>query len=350
VRGGAATFHAALLEGLLAGERDVEVVGVLPPGPLDRQIPVPALVRPEGVDRASFYEDVLDRLRPDVVLMNHIAHTIGVAHARLGSPVPAVGTIQSWHNVTFSLGEERRRARAATQEALGGLGAMVAVSHHTEAEGRRLGFAYPRTVETIHNPVPPLYMEEGVDVQGDERAGVSFLGGLIPRKAPGGLVDAAALLPGLAVLLAGQGELEDELRAQIAAHGIGDRVRLAQPPPRGGHLAWVRQMLLRSEVMCLPSSSEGLPLAFAESLACGTPVVGFGPVVRELRDELGIEVGEPLESDDPGEIAAALERALAVPWDRRLLRRATLGALGLGRTADRYAGLFSRVAARAVSR
>jgi glycosyltransferase involved in cell wall biosynthesis len=244
VRGGAATFHAALLSEL-AGRVNVEVVGVLPPGPLDREIPVPAWPRPEGVPRARFYEELLDRLRPDVVLMNHVAHTIGVTHARLGSPMPAVGVIQSWHNVTFRAGEERRHALALTQEALGGLSAMVAVSRHTMEEGRRLRFDYPATAETIHNPVPPLYMEAGLDVTGPKRAGAFYLGSLIRRKAPDALVDAAALLPGLELVLAGEGELEDELRARIVELGLADRVHLAEPP-RDGHLEWVRGMLLHS--------------------------------------------------------------------------------------------------------
>jgi glycosyltransferase involved in cell wall biosynthesis len=343
VRGGAATFHAALLT-RLEGEVDVDVVGTLPPTPLDREIPVPAWVRPEDASRARFYEDLLERLRPDVVLMNHIAHAVGVTHARLGSPVPALGVIQSWHNVTFKTGEERDRAAAMTQKALSGLGAMVAVSRHTMDEGDRLGFEHPAIAETIHNPVPPLYMADDVDVLGHQRSGALYLGSLIPRKEPGALVEAAALLPDLAVVLVGSGVLEDELHARVAALGVADRVRLAEPPPGDGHLAWVRRALLRSEVMCLPSRSEGLPLACVEALACGTPIVGFGPAVREIRDEVGFEVGVPLDSGAPEEIAAALETVLATGWDRAQLRQATIEAFGLDRATDRYVELLSRIA------
>lgn len=344
LRGGAATFHVALLEALSARRDEVEIAGVLADKPLSRDIPVPVWVRPEDVGRASFYEGLLERLRPDVVLMNHIAHTVGVTHARLGSPVPALGVIQSWHNMTFRSGEEHGRAEEVTREALDGLAAMVAVSRHTLEEGKRLGLWYPPRVETIHNPVPSLYMASDVDTQREERGGALFLGGLIPRKAPGALVEAAALLPGLDVALVGRGELEEELRARIAALGVERRVQVAEPPAADGHLLWVRQSLLRAEVMCLPSGSEGLPLAFVEALACGTPIVGFGPAVREIRDTVGIDVGEPLDSDTPEEIAAALESVLARTWDRAQLRRAVLDAFGLARTADRYLSLLSQLA------
>lgn len=346
VRGGAATFHAALLTELLKRDGEVEIVGVLPPGPPDREIPVPAYARPQGVSRARFYEELLERLRPDAVLMNHFAHTIGVTHARLGSPVPAVGVAQSWHQVTFRSGPEREHAAELTREALAGLGAMVAVSHHTLEEGRRLGFEMPPFATTIHNPVPPLYMGDDLDVMAPERHGVLYLGSLIPRKEPAALVEAAAALPGLDVSLVGEGELEADLRALIDDLGLGHRVRLAALPPGADHLRHVRELLLRSRLMCLPSRSEGLPLAFVEALACGTPIVGFGPAVREIRDELGIDVGEPLDTGAPEEIAAALERVRTRSWDRAELRRATLAHFGLDRVADRYVDLLSRASAR----
>lgn len=349
VRGGAATFHAALLSALLERRGEVEVVGVLPPTPLERQIPLPAWVRPEGVDRARFYEQVLEDAQPDVVLMNHIAHTIGVAHARLGSPAPAVGVIQSWHNVTFRSGAERRRAWEMTQEALSGLAAMVAVSAHTLDEGARLGFRYPTSARVVHNPVPPLYMADDVEPGRRDRAGVIFLGSLIPRKEPGALVEAAGSIPGLPVLLAGEGELRGELRERISALGVGARVRLAEPPQGDGHLGWVRNELLSNELMCLPSRSEGLPLAFVEALACGTPVVGFGPAVREVGAEVGLDVGEPLDSGAPEKIAAAIERVRAADWDRDRLRRATLDAFGLDRVVDAYVQLLTRAARRSRS-
>jgi glycosyltransferase involved in cell wall biosynthesis len=341
-RGGAATFHAALLSELRR-RPDVEVVGVLPPGPLDCEIPVPTYVRPEGVPRASFYADLLERVRPDVVLLSHIAHTVGVTHARLGSPVPALGVVHSWHSVTFKLGAARQRATAVTREALSGLSAVAGPSLHVLAEGRHLGFEYPSLAETIHNPVPPFYMESGLDATAAERDGVLFLGSLIARKRPEALVRAAGSLPGVRVLLIGQGELEEDLHTEIAALGIAGRVRLAAPPAGDGHLPWIRAQLLRSRVMCLPSSSEGLPLAFIEALACGTPIVGFGPAVREIRDELGIEIGRPLDGDSPEEIAGAIESVLSTGWDHGEMRRCVLDRFGVDCVADQYVDLFERI-------
>jgi glycosyltransferase involved in cell wall biosynthesis len=155
------------------------------------------------------------------------------------------------------------------------------------------------------------------------------------------LVEAAVLLSELSVLLVGEGELADSLQLLIDGLELSDRVRLAEPLPDADHLRQVRDLLLRARLVCLPSRSESFGLVFIEALACGTPIVGFGPTVREIRDEMGIEIGEPLEAGTPEEIAAAIERVAAAEWDRDLLRRATLEAFGLPKVTDRYLELLS---------
>ena len=341
--GGVATLHATLLHGLLDPDCPVDPVAVISPKPLDhvdREPPVPVLVRPSEGSTAEFYERVLAELRPDVVVMHHFAHTIGLTHARMSDPPPAIGIAHSWHNITFGAGEERERARATTAEALGGLRAIVGMSRHLLREGEELGLPYPAIVETIYHPLPPLYAGGGIDPGARERRGVACLGSLIPRKAPETLVEAAARLPGLDVVFAGHGQLEASLRSSIAARGLADRVGIRHLDDRQ-----VRELLLGCEAMCLPSRSETFGIAYIEALACGTPVVGFGPTLREIRDEIGIEIGVPLERGaGPGEIAAGIERVRQGSWDRGELRRRTVAAFDLPAATARYAALIERVA------
>lgn len=336
--GGVATFHASLLDGLAQSGSGVEVVGVVPPAPLERDIGLPVFTRPPTMATVAFYEDLLDRLNPDAVLMNHFAHTIGLTHARLRPRTSAVGIAHSWHSVTLRSGEERAHATEVTSEAMTGLRALVAGSRHCLREGKALGFSYPPIAETIHYPLQSFYLDARIDADAWPRRGVACLGSLSPRKNPLALAEAAALLPGLEVCFAGHGETEQLLRSLVDRLSIGDRVRIV-------HLAdpEVRELLLRSAVMCLPSLSETFGLAYIEALACGTPVVGFGPTIREIRDEVGVEIGEPLETGTPEEVAAAIERVQAAGWDRDELRRATIDTFGLRRATGRYVDLLSRI-------
>lgn len=342
-RGGVATFHAALLEGFAQRDAEVEIVGVVPPAPVNGAAPVPVFARSGEVGIAEFYADLLARLEPDAVLMNHVAHTIGVTHARLDSPPPAIGVAHSWHSTTLAEPGEADRRRAVTEEALGGLAALVVGSAHALAEGQRLGLQYPSRAEAIHYPLQPLYLEPGIEVEAHDRCGALFLGSLIPRKNPGALVEAAALLPGLEATLAGEGELEGQLRESIAGLGLAGRVRVAGYFPAAEHLRRVRDLLLGAEVMCLPSSSESFGLAFIEALACGTPVIGFGPTVREIRDALGIEIGAPLDDPSPEVLAMAIEAVMSRSWNRRALRRAAVSSFDLMSVTSRYVDVIRSV-------
>jgi glycosyltransferase involved in cell wall biosynthesis len=333
-RGGVATFHAALLAGLR--ERgDVEVVGVLPPTEPTAPVPFPVFARPPDQGLAEFYERTLDRLRPDAVLLNHVANTVGVTHVRLGSPVPAVGVAHSWHNITFADEDDRARALEVTEEALAGLGALVVPSEHCRREGEALGLSLPARTEVIHYPLQPLYLDDPGDLEAGERRGALFVGSFAPRKRPEALVEAAALLPGLEATLVGEGELEPQLRERAEALGLRERVRVTALAG-DDHPERLRQAMREAEVLCLPSGSESFGIVFAEALACGTPVVGFGPTVREISATLGCEVGAPLDVGEPARLADAIERVRSRAWDRDDLHRRAVEAFDLSRTVGRY--------------
>jgi glycosyltransferase involved in cell wall biosynthesis len=345
-RGGVATFHAALLEGLAERAGEVELLGVMTPAPQRGEAPVPVFPRPASLSTAHHYEALLARLEPDVVLMNHVANTVGVTHAGLDRPPPAIGIAHSWHNVTFREDAERERAFALTAQALAGLACLVCPSRHCREEGEWLGLEYPARVETIHYPLQPLYGAGAIELDGGGRGGVAYAGSLVARKNPAALVRAAASLPGVDLTVVGEGPEEDELWRLIDELALANRV-LVTGLPGDGHRERLRDLFLRSSALCLPSSSESFGIVFIEALACGTPVVGFAPTVREIRDAVGVEIGEPLEGSAPEAIAAAIERVRARAWDRGELRRRTLEAFGLARTVDTYVELMRRVSSDA---
>jgi teichuronic acid biosynthesis glycosyltransferase TuaC len=111
---------------------------------------------------------------------------------------------------------------------------------------------------------------------------VVSVGALIPRKGHDVVIDAVAGLPGVSLLIAGAGEARGALEAQIAARGVGDRVRLLGAIPHGD----LPGLIAAGDVMALASRSEGLANAWVEAMACGTPIVitdagGAGEVVTE---------------------------------------------------------------------
>lgn len=70
--------------------------------------------------------------------------------------------------------------------------------------------------------------------------------------------------------------------------------------------------LAAADVMCLPSFSEGMPVAIAEALATGTPVVATR--VGGIPEQLTSSNGALVEPGDVAALVSALESALGAVW------------------------------------
>jgi glycosyltransferase involved in cell wall biosynthesis len=159
-----------------------------------------------------------------------------------------------------------------------------------------------------------------------------------PQKRPLDLVKLAQRLRGLETvrfLMVGGGDLESEVDAAIAASG-GARVQ------RLGFRSDIPELIVASDVGCLVSQYEGLPVFLLECLQAGRPFLGTA--VGDMGDLLkasnaGLVVEEPGDLDDleacvrrlvdPEEWAAFAERAVA-----------TGAHFEVSNCADRYAAAF----------
>lgn len=99
------------------------------------------------------------------------------------------------------------------------------------------------------------------------------VGRLCEAKAQPLMIDAAAALRdrGLdfELVLAGDGPMRPQLQQMIDCYGLKDRVKLAGLVTSDQ----VKQLILSSRAMLLPSFAEGLPVVLMEAMALGRPVV-----------------------------------------------------------------------------
>ena len=163
----------------------------------------------------------------------------------------------------------------------------------------------PGRVGVLRNPtpeIPPLRATDDVrsslGVRG--RYLVAFAGRLTPAKDLRVLFKAVERLPDVTLLLAGDGELRDEL-GQYAT----DRVRFLGPLPREE----VLELFSAADAVALSSAWENFPHALVEALAVGTPVVAtnVGGVPEIVHDG---ENGRLVPPGDPEAFAAALEQVI----------------------------------------
>jgi glycosyltransferase involved in cell wall biosynthesis len=146
------------------------------------------------------------------------------------------------------------------------------------------------------------------------------------------LVEAVALLAagGLEceLVLAGDGPLRPELEALIARHDLARRVRIT------GWIgsADVRQHILASRALVLPSFAEGLPVVIMEAMALRRPVLatyiaGIPELVRPQED------GWLFPAGSVDELARAMRECLTMPLET--LER--IGASAYQRVVSRHA-------------
>lgn len=129
-------------------------------------------------------------------------------------------------------------------------------------------------------------------------------------------------VPNAELLIAGDGDLRDELQRVAADLNIPVRFLGVQTPDQ------VNELMRRATVLCGPSvvdergNAEGLPFTFLEAQACGLPVV----VSTSGGTAEGVVDGETGYLFEPGDERALAERLTAVLLDSVLRRRMSCSA------------------------
>ena len=152
----------------------------------------------------------------------------------------------------------------------------------------------------------------------DDALLVGTIGRLSEQKGHRFLVEAAPALlasrPRAHVLVVGDGDRMDALKAQAASLGVAALITFA------GHRSDVPALLGAIDVFCISSTYEGTPLALFEAMAAGKAIVSTAvDGCREVLEDG--RTGLLVPPRDAGALGAALGRALDDPALRALLAR-----------------------------
>jgi glycosyltransferase involved in cell wall biosynthesis len=208
---------------------------------------------------------------------------------------------------------------------------------------RRLAIPAERIV-VLTNPVEHPAAIPGPPTDGTVTA--AFLGRFGERKGIYDVVEALALLAPdlrarLRLVAAGDGEVA-EVRAAVAAAGLDDVITVQDWLDRDARDA----LLGRAELLLLPSSHEGLPMAVLEAMAWGVvPVVTAVGGMPEVVHDGGNGVLVPVH--DPAALARGLTTVLSDDDARHALgarARADSEVFGADRWAERLTDLWAAVA------
>jgi glycosyltransferase involved in cell wall biosynthesis len=170
----------------------------------------------------------------------------------------------------------------------------------------------PDRVEVLPNPAPRVEAIADRDTLrgrlGFDGPTVVFAGRLTAQKALDTALESLARVPGVDLVVAGDGPEEGRLRDRAAALGLDGRARFVGAQPRER----VLELFRAADASLLPSAWENFPHTLVEALAAGTPVVAtdVGGVAEVVRDE---ENGLLVRAGDSAALTAALERVRDEP-------------------------------------
>ena len=274
------------------------------PGSGAQFYPIPLLRRSplavaEGV-RAL--RGAVNTFRPDIVHTHNVVVTAGMRGA--------LTTIRHRPRMLTTFhGTPPERYRRAALLLRGTTPHIVACS---ASVGRKLAAAgYPAgRIEVIPNgarlePATPERIDAARERYGltAERTVVVGVGRLVPQKAWHLLIEAAESIEGADIVVAGTGELHEELAAQAAARG--GRVRFLGPVDD------VAAVLACAGCFVSTSRWEGLPLTLLEALSLGVPAVSTA--VDGVADVITEDAAVLVPPGAPAAVAREVQRVLDDP-------------------------------------
>lgn len=216
---------------------------------------------------------------------------------------------------------------------------VAAVSHYT----RQLALKhYPVEIEVIYNGVDAQDIKPAARNAGGKPR-IVFAGRFVGQKDPQQIVRVLAGLKDLdwQCVLLGDGELFEAVEQSIQAEGLDERFTLTGWVTPEEVLAW----FAKSDILFMPSLSEGLPVVGVQALANGLAVVasrigGFLDIVDEGQNGFLAQPG------DQAGFTAALRKLLADPSLLRQFQEASLrkaAQFDITRIAAQYETIFKEV-------
>jgi glycosyltransferase involved in cell wall biosynthesis len=278
----------------------------------------------------------------------------GVIASRVDRRLPLVISL---HGSDVYVAERHPAARLAARSALRAAGWVTACSEDLRQRALRLGASSERS-ETIPYGVDTARFGPSLEARRRRRAELGVrdddpvlftAGRFVRKKGFEYLIDAAAALQTGRVLtvIAGGGDLAEELRRRAADRGLGSRVRFLGVLGQGE----VAEYLAAADLAVVPSvrdpagNVDGLPNVVLEALASGTPLVttDAGGIPSVARDG---ETAVVVPQADAAALARAIDGLLADAGRARRIgstaRSTALAAWTWEQVAARFEAAYGR--------
>ncbi len=247
----------------------------------------------------------------DVIHVHGMHNSALLALRAIKLQIPMIVTMHSYHDVILRNYGKKKRIDALNKR-LECADGIIHVSNVDRQRAQELGVNLSIYEYVVHNGVlePEYPFAPWTD-----RNGFCFIGGLLKRKRIGLLLSALKECgtPSPLLVVAGEGNQKQLIKNEkrfvknVCWVGLVDNAR-------------VREIMRKSNVLVVPSSSESFGIVYIEALMEGAAVIGYAPVIEEFHKILHVD-------DD--------ERRLLVPFSGECEDPVTLAILMINTAALR---------------
>ncbi len=274
-----------------AEERFVQELSALD---LDDTIALPMLrsVGPKDFSAWRGLRRIIDRKGPFNIIHGHSSKAGALTRMRLPGPhVPRIYTPHAFRTMDPTLSSKARLVFGTIEGLLGRFftDRLICVSKSEYDHALDLGIPASR-LNLVVNGVGALPSGRRAEIRKsygltDDNLVFGFIGRLSPQKAPERLIAAftaiASRAPQARLLIIGSGELEPDVRRQIAAGGIADRVIIDAALPGA-------EALQAIDVAVMTSRYEAMSYVMLEAAAAGLPLIltDVGGTINVLEHEV----------------------------------------------------------------
>jgi phosphatidyl-myo-inositol dimannoside synthase len=314
------------------------------------------MVAPLAMSAGWFKAMRVAQKRGATVMHGHWVVPGGAMAAAAGPGLPLVVSL---HGSDVFVAERSAPARLVAHRVFARAGAVTACSQDLAQRAVALG-ASPDRTEVIPYGVDLARFKPAPELRSDLRASAGIppgaplvvaAGRLVRKKGFEYLIDALPMMRSseTRLVIAGEGDLAEELQSRARDAGVAARVRFLGNLPQDAVGRW----FAAADVAAVPSvrddsgNVDGLPNTVLEALASGTPVVataagGIGSVIENGR------TGALVAERDAGALAAAVDALLADPARAGAIGRAareSVGRFGWAAAAERFEAAYDRALA-----
>jgi glycosyltransferase involved in cell wall biosynthesis len=307
--------------------------------------------KPFDLTKWGRVKELLKQKKVDLIHAHGTRAASNVLWAARSLGIPVVYTIHGW-----SFHQDQRvllkRMRIAGESYITSRTAVnISVSMANQASGKKniRGF---KSVLVNYGIDQKRFSPAGVSKDVRAELGISkdavlvlFIARFTKQKQPlamiRGFKEALDRVPGMHLLMVGDGELRDEALRLSEALGLGDRISFQT------FRQDVPDVLAAADIFVLPSLWEGLPIGLLEAMAMGKAIIasdvdGTGEVLKHGENGLLIQTGELVPSLTEALVRLGRDREMQKKFQERAIETIS-GRFNVTRMAREIEDIYTNV-------